>query len=72
MDGSNAKQAAAPQPAPDAKTALPAGSGPPAPEQDGRRRQDAEPSFGRALARVLLVQLAALGVLWALQAAYHR
>lgn len=31
-----------------------------------------QPPFRRVLVRVLLVQLAALGLLWALQAAYHR
>lgn len=36
------------------------------------RSEPSEPSARRVLGRVLLVQLVALGLLWALQAAYHR
>lgn len=36
------------------------------------RSEPSEPSPRRVLGRVLLVQLVALALLWALQAAYHR
>lgn len=36
------------------------------------RSEPSEPSSRRVLGRVLLVQLVALALLWALQAAYHR
>ncbi len=61
MDGRRTERTTAPDCGSDA--------GPPPPPAS---EPSAEPAFGRVLAQVLLVQLAALGLLWALQAAYHR
>jgi len=79
MDGRHAKQGTTPTAASDAEAAPPAEPDAPAttwsnaqPVQDARRAPGAEPAFGRILVQVLLVQLVALGLLWALQAAYHR
>lgn len=40
--------------------------------RDAAGPERSEPSSRRVLGRVLLVQLVALALLWALQAAYHR
>lgn len=79
MDGRHAKQGTTPTAASDAEAAPPAEPDALATAwsnaqsvQDARRAPGAEPAFGRVLVQVLLVQLVALGLLWALQAAYHR